>query len=404
MTGISVPVTLPAEQTGRRRRAAVRFAQFSTEYLIALPLACVIALVWANTDPESYFTFAHNWAFTVNQVLIVFLFGILTKQVVEATLPNGSLHTFRRAALPCMAGIGGLIVPIVIYILFLNYWGEFPLREAWVTSCAVDIAAVYLVTRSIFGRHPAVPFVLLAAISANAIGVVLIAFFHPVGKGYYAMAAGLMALALATSYSLQRAKVRNFWPYLIAGGSLSWAAFYVGGIQPALALVPIVPFMPRMSSSAGLFADMPAGAHDTLTEFERFWRGPLQLILFLFGLVNAGVPLHGQEPGFWALPMATIVGRPIGVVLAVGLGVLAGMHRPTQIGWRDLIVIGFATSVGLSMALFFATSALPIGSLLVQAKLGSLLTAGGALVALLAAVFLGVGRIGRLTRPRKARP
>ena len=76
-----------------------RFA-FFVEHSLALPVGAVIALVWANTGGASYRAFADALEFAVNDVGMVFFFGLAAKEVVEATLPGGALHTWRRAALP----------------------------------------------------------------------------------------------------------------------------------------------------------------------------------------------------------------------------------------------------------------------------------------------------------------
>ena len=116
-----------------------RVSGFILDYLLALPLGCVVALVWANTRPESYYRFAHATAFVVNDVGMVFFFALITKEVVEATLPGGALHPWRRAALPVAAAIGSVIVSIAIYLAVTDYFGEHMLEAGWVAACAIDI-------------------------------------------------------------------------------------------------------------------------------------------------------------------------------------------------------------------------------------------------------------------------
>src|SRR5439155_15591353 len=120
--------------------------------------------------------------------------------------------------------------------------------------------------------------------------------------------------ALGLAAVLRHRGVKSFWPYLLGPGVASWWALFLGGVHPALALVPIIPFFPRARHDAGLFVDPAPQAHDTLTRFERAWRLPVEGVLLLFGLVNAGVPLHG-EAGLWAIPVAALL-RPIGIVAA----------------------------------------------------------------------------------------
>ena len=126
------------------------------------------------------------------------------------------------------------------------------------------------------------------------------------------------------------------------------------------------------------------------------WR--VQAVLFLFGLVNAGVILRGYDTGTWAMLTAALVGRPLGILAAVGLALALGLHLPRRIGWRELVVIALATSSGFTFALFFATGLIAIGPVLAQIKLGALARVVAALLALGAARLLRVGRFARSRR------
>jgi Na+:H+ antiporter, NhaA family len=178
---------------------------------------------------------------------------------------------------------------------------------------------------------------------------------------------------------------------------LSWWALFLGGVHPALALVPIVPFFPHGTHDPGLLVEPAPQAHDTLTLFERWWRFPVEGVLLLFGLVNAGVPLHGFEAGTFALPIAAL-GRPIGIVAAAGVAIAAGLHLPQRVGWRELVVVGCMATIGLVFALFFATAAIPPGPLLLEMKTGALVTIAGGGLAFAMARLLRVGRFARSTR------
>ena len=330
----------------------------------------------------------------MNDVGIVFFFALITKEVVEATVPGGALHPWRRAALPVVAAIGGCVVAIACYLLFLR-WAEEPmLLSTWAVACAVDIPASYVIARLIFGRHPAVPFLLLLAISADVLGVILLAPLHFIGDLHPVIGVGLMAVAIGLAAGFRWSGIRNFWLYLLGPGMLSWWALFLGGVHPALALVPIIPFFPHARHDAGLFVDAPPQAHDTLTRFERWWRLPVEGVLFLFGLVNAGVPIHGLEIGMWAIAVAAL-GRPIGILAAAGLGIAAGLHLPHRVGWRELVVVGCTASIGLVFALFFSAAVMSVGPLLLQMKTGALLTIMGGGLAFALASLLRVGRFAR---------
>jgi NhaA family Na+:H+ antiporter len=378
----------------RRRRIALRVSGFVLDYLMALPIGCAAALIWVNTLPDSYFRFAHATAFLVNDVGIAFFFALITKEVAEATLPGGVLHPWRRAALPVAAAVGGVVVSIASYLAFLQYVGEPMLMNGWVASCAIDIPGSYIIARLIFGRHPAVPFLLVLAIAADAIGLATVAVVHPVSDAQPAIGFGLMIVAIGAAAAFRRRGVNTFWLYLVGPGTLSWLALFVGGVHPALALVPIVPFFPHGARDPGLLVDSPPQAHDTLTLFERWWRLPVEGVLLLFGLVNAGVPLHGLEEGMWAIPIAAL-GRPIGIIAAAGLAIGLGLHLPRHVGWRDLVVVGCTASIGLVFALFFATAVMPPGPVLLEMKMGALVTVAGGGLAFAMARLLRVGRFHR---------
>jgi NhaA family Na+:H+ antiporter len=89
---------------------------------------------------------------------------------------------------------------------------------------------------------------------------------------------------------------------------------------------------------------------------------------------------------------AQLVGRPAGMVLAVGLAVAAGLHLPHRMGWRELLVVALATSSGFAISLFFATGLLAPGAILTQVKVGLIAASGGAVLAFAAARLLRVGR------------
>jgi NhaA family Na+:H+ antiporter len=369
-------------------------SHFILEYLLALPVGCAAALIWANTFSESYYRFAHATAFAVNNVGMAFFFALITKEVAEATLPGGALHPWRRAALPVAAAVGSVIVSIAIYLAVLDNLGEHMLKSGWVAACAIDIPGTYVVARLIFGRHPAVPFLLLLAISADAIGLLAVAALNPVGDAYPLIGVALMAAALGGAFALRRERVKSFWLYLLGPGVVSWWALFLGGVHPALALVPIVPFFPHGRRDRGLMVEPLPQAHDTLTEFERWWELPVEGVLLLFGLANAGVPLHGLEEGMWAIPIAAL-GRPFGIAAATGLAIAAGLHLPLRVGWRELAVVGCTATIGLVFALFFAVAVMPLGVLLLQLKLGALVTVAGSVIAFVVARVLRVGRFAR---------
>ena len=189
--------------------------------------------------------------------------------------------------------------------------------------------------------------------------------------------------------------MRSFWPYVVVGGGLSWSALFFGGFHPALALLPIVPFLPHAARDPGFFVDAPASAPDALNRLELWFRHPAQAALFCFGLVNAGVHFKALEPGFWSLPLAAFVGKPIGLVAGIALGTAVGLHLPRGVHWRDLIPLGFIAGAGFTMSLFFATATIGPGQMLAELKMGAILSAGACLIAIAVGRWLRGPTFGR---------
>jgi Na+:H+ antiporter, NhaA family len=369
-----------------------RLSRFAAEHLLLLPLGAGLAILWANTLPESYYRFTYSIAFAVNSVAMVFFFALMTKEVVEATAPNGVLHPWRRALLPVVVAIGATMIPALLHVQAVEALEEPMLAVGWPVTFAADIAVIYFLARVIFRLHPAIPFLLLLGIASDALAFLALAVVHPTGDTNLQLGAAIMALALAVAYGVRRARYRSFWVYMLTAGVISWTALYLGGLHPALALVPIMPFMPHATRDPGFFVDARPTARDPLSQFELVWKYPVQLALFFFGLVNAGVQLHAFEAGTWGVPIAVIVGKPIGVVVGVGAALAAGLHLPSRIGWRELIVIGLLAAIGFSIGLFICNALLPPGQLRTETGMGVLLGLAGAPLAFLAAWALGVGR------------
>ncbi|HLG59795.1 MAG TPA: Na+/H+ antiporter NhaA [Vicinamibacterales bacterium] len=386
----------PTKRRGLRhhvRTSVPRLSRFAVEHLALLPLGALIAMVWVNTAPESYYSFTIPIAFAVNDVAMVLFFALMTKEVVEATAPGGVLHPWRRAMLPVVASIGAAVVPALIHLRIVDYAFDEPMLSiGWPATLATDLAVVYFVARIIFGMHPVIPFLLLLGIASDALGFVTLALYNQTGDVHLVSGALILAGALGIAAVLRRSRVRSFWPYLLGAGSVSWFGFFWIGLHPALALVPIMPFLPHAARDPGFFVDASPKARDTLSQFEVWWRYPAQFALFFFGLVNAGVPMGALEAGTWGLPIAVIVGKPLGVLIGVGVAVLAGLHLPHRVGWRELIVGGFIAAMGFSVGLFFCDALFPTGQLRSEMRMGVVLSLLGAPLALVAARILRVGR------------
>jgi NhaA family Na+:H+ antiporter len=348
---------------------------FVLENSLLLLVGTVAAILWANVDFDSYDAVTHPLHFWVNEVGMVFFFALAAKEVFEATLPGGSLSSPRRAFAPLAAAVGGMVAPALIYVALASLYGPADLVRGWAIPCATDIAFSAMIARLIFpSTHPAIPFLLLLAIADDALGLVILAVFYPSGTLSLAAPLILLPAAIALALWLRRRRVHSFWAYVIGPGALSWAALYFGGLHPALALVPVVPFMPHSPRDLGLFDQREVEQPDTLSHFEHWWAMPVQVVLLLFGFANAGVPLAQMGPGTYYVLVALLLGKPIGILLFSRAALLAGAHLPRRLRIADLLTLGIAASIGFTVSLFFATAAFSEGAALAQTKMGALLS------------------------------
>jgi NhaA family Na+:H+ antiporter len=385
------PASAPASRLG----AAWRVVLDNSLLMIS---GAVIALVWANLDAEGYERVMHPLHFGINDIGMVFFFGLATKEIIEATGPGGALHSARRAAVPVIAAIGGMAGPALIYSGLAVAVGMPELLRGWAIPAATDIAFSYLVARVIFGTtHPAVPFLLLLAIADDALGLVILAVFYPSGVVRPLLFAALLLVACGTAWAMRRQGTRNFWPYVLVPGGISWVAFYLGGLHPALALVPVLPFLPHApahhADPGQAHAPASRPAPDALNDFEHWWKVPVEFVLFFFALSNAGVPVSGAGTATWIVLAALVIGKPLGITLCTLGAEAVGLSRPAGLAIKEVVVLGLAAGIGFTVALFFTTAAFPLGDTLNAAKLGALLSIGAAGLAILLARLLRVGRV-----------
>jgi hypothetical protein len=80
--------------------------------------------------------------------------------------------------------------------------------------------------------------------------------------------------------------------------------------------------------------------HDALSEFERWWETPVEFILFMFALTNAGVPINGAGTPTWIVLAALIAGKPAGIVAATWLAERFGFRRADGLTWKHVLVLG----------------------------------------------------------------
>jgi NhaA family Na+:H+ antiporter len=343
---------------------------------------------------------------------MAFFFAIAAKEVWEAViLKNGSLRG-KKAATPLFATAGGMFGPIAVYLGLAVLLGSdtySALANGWAIPTATDIAFSYLIGRMVFGAgHPAVRFLLLLAIADDAAGLIILAIFYPSGDLApewlllsLVAAAGVFFLfnwlpryldqgdQLRPCSSFMR-RVFSFWPYL-AAACLSWYGFMQSGLHPALGLLPIVPTIPHADRAFGIFSEAEQYLTDLLNKIEHALKYPVEIVLFFFGLLNAGVELGAIGDATWLVLAGLLIGKPAGIFLfgyiaakPMGLGIPQGMRM------SDLIVIGFVAAIGFTVSLFVASVAFEPGTVQDAAKMGALFSFFAAVVAIIAGKLLRV--------------
>jgi NhaA family Na+:H+ antiporter len=367
----------------------------SKRYLL-MPIGALIALIWANTAAESYFEFSYRLSFFVNEIAMALVFALLAQEVFEATMPDGALHSWRKWLLPIVAAVGGVVGAVWVYLAFIRSQYEPGMASAWPIVFAVDAVLTFYVMKAILPRGGALPFAVLLAIVTDIFGLLVIAPRYLVIETR--VGGSLLAIgALSAAWFMRARGIRTFWPYLLICGTAMWVAFYWQGIHPAFALVPLVPFMPHEARTVDLFRDPQDD--DAIHHTEHEWHLVAQPVVFLFALVNAGVILKNYDTGTWGMLLAALIGRPVGILLATGVAVTAGLHlprhvHPRHVHWRELVVIALATSSGFSIALFFAAGTIGAGPAQAAVKIGVIGSVVAALLAVVAARTLNVGKFG----------
>lgn len=407
-------------------------------YSLLLVSGAVAALLWANVAPESYHHFVEFplWTggpfgalggdgtrvltlhYLVNDMLMAFFFALAAKEVWEAViLKNGSLRG-KKAMTPLIATLGGMTGPVIVYLAIAVLAGVFgEISHGWAVPTATDIAFSYLVARIVFGPgHPAIGFLLLLAIADDAGGLVILATFYPSAP----LAPGWLALSLAAAvgvyllcnwlprrrdqglsaqpHSTWMRRVFGVWPYAIAG-AISWYGFQQAGIHPALGLLPIVPAIPHAEQDFGVFAEDECRQTDLLNRIEHAIKVPVEWVLLVFGLMNAGVEFGAIGAPTVAVLGGLMIGKPLGIVLfglfaarVLRLGLPEGMET------RDLLVVGCIAAIGFTVALFVAAVAFAPGPLQDAAKMGALLSLLSSIIAISVGRLVGVRRHDGTTR------
>jgi NhaA family Na+:H+ antiporter len=384
--------------------------------------AAAVALVWANSPLRGSYADlwgtdlvvgAGRWAIRedlrqwVNDGLMT-LFFLLAGLEIKRELTSGEMRDRRRAVLPVLAALGGMLVPALLY-LAAN--AGFPGVRGWGMAMPTDMALVLGVLALASPRVPTSlkAFVVSLAIAddVGTIVAVLVAYSHDAEAGWALVAVAVVGGILV----LRRIHVRWLPAYVLLGGSL-WLAMRAAGLNPTLAgvilglLAPAEPFQrPAVVSReatriAAETADEPSPpdadvplwlqlsrlANEAVSPLARAEHLLLPWVSFavlpLFALANAGVELSAaplSDPaGFRVavgLTLARLIGKVVGIVGVSWLAVRAGVGRlPTGVRWPHMAGVGALAGIGFTVSLFVSELAFGGTGLGDAARMGVLLS------------------------------
>ena len=414
---------------------AQEFTRLAASGGIVLLLGTIIAMLWANSpwagsylqlwDTELGFELgalhlSRNLLEWVNDGLMVIFFFVVSLEI-KREIQAGELASPRRAALPIMAALGGILVPALFYILFNA--GNPEAMRGWGIPVATDTAFTLAILTMLGSRAPLSlkVFFTAMAIADDIGGILVIVLFYTEGISWVALA--VAALFLISLFGLNWARVYNPLPYALLGIGL-WLAFLQSGVHPTLASVLLAITIPtrRPPNTRPLLAQVktvveqyemaseeehihqPALVQTMETILERM-QSPAQrleralapwstyLILPIFALANAGVQINAEairgllNPIGLGVIVGLVIGKPIGIGLLSWIALRTGMaEMPGDLRFRQLLSASLLAGMGFTLSLFIANAAFGDSAALAAVKLDIL-------VASILAGVLGTGAL-----------
>jgi NhaA family Na+:H+ antiporter len=361
---------------------------------LALVLAAVIALVWANSPwSESYsslwgyditatfgrFSIADDLRHWVNDGLMPIFFFVIGLEV-KRELTEGELTDRRAASLPLLAAVGGMAVPALVYFAW-NPSG--PASSGWGIPMATDTAFALGVLALLGARvQSGLKLFLLTLAVVDDIGAIcVIAIFYSSDVQIEWLAGAVLTIAIVVA--MRRLGVPLALAY-VAPALVLWLCVFQSGVHATIAGVALGLLTPVTDSRGRRVLDMLEHRLHPWTSF---------VVVPVFALANAGITLSGDAVRAagsstitWGVATGLVVGKTVGIVAASAVCVALGLSRlPERSSFRDLLGIAALAGIGFTVSLFIADRSFP-GAALYEAKIGIL-------AASLAASMLGTGLI-----------
>ena len=415
-----------------------RFLRTQTGSAAVLLAATLAALVWANVGPASYDAVwhtplsirlggasisldLHGW---VNSGLMTFFFFVIGLEA-RREFDLGELRERRRLAMPVLAGLGGMIVPIAIFLAFNAGRAS---AHGWGTAMSTDTAFALGILALVGRRAPdrMRTFLLTFAVVDDLAALAIIAVFYSHTISLPALLAGLATFAVV--FIVRAFGVRRGVVYL-ALGLVAWAAFLRSGVDPVVVGLVMGLFTqaypaarsdlelaterfrlfreqptPELARVASITLSASISPNERLQQAFHPWTS--YVIVPLFALANAGVQISGPflaraftSPVTLGILAGYVVGKPVGVAGTSFLVTKLSKGRlRAPAGWASVIGAGTIAGIGFTVSLLIASLAFT-GPELAEAKVG-VLTAGLCAAILTAAVFQLTGLLPKRARAR----
>jgi Na+/H+ antiporter NhaA len=415
-----------------------QFLRTETGSAAVLLAATVSALAWVNIDAASYravwdtrlsvslgsASVSQDLGGWINSGLMTFFFLVVGLEA-RREFDMGELRDRRRLALPLLAGAGGMIVPIAIFLL-IN--AGRPSAHGWGTAMSTDTAFA-LGMLALVGRH--LPdrvrtYLLTFSVVDDLVGLAIIAFAY---SGQIHVDALLTGLAILAGTAVLRAARIRYGPAYALLGVAAWVAIFKSGVDPVLVglVMGLMTYarpaarsdLERASDLFRMFREQPTpelaqsareGVRAALSPNDRLQQlyHPLTsyVIVPLFALSNTGVVISGSflaraftSPITLGILVGYVVGKPLGTAGAAWLVTRfsRGRIRP-PVGWAAVVGAGAIGGIGFTVSLLIASLAFR-GAQLEEARVGVL---SAAIVA--SALTWTVFRlVARLPKPLKIR-
>jgi len=400
---------------------AQEFTRLAASGGIVLLLATIIAMFWANSpwagsylqlwktelgfDLGALHLTKHLLEWINDGLMVIFFFYVALE--IKREIQTGELASPRKAALPIMAALGGMLVPAMFYILFNT--GNNQTIRGWGIPMSTDTAFTLAILTMLGSRAPLSlkVFFTALAIADDIGGILVMVLFYSEGIAWLAL--GIAALFLIALGGLNWARVYNPLPYAILGIGL-WLAFLQSGVHPTIAGVLLAITIPtrRPPNTRPLLAQVktvieqfeisseeeyihePAIVQTMETILERM-QSPAQrlertlapwstyLILPIFALANAGVEINLNatqqvlSPVGLGIILGLVIGKPVGISLLSWIAIRTGWaEMPGDLHFSQLVSASILAGIGFTLSLFIANAAFVDSGMLAAVKLSIL--------------------------------